>query len=225
MKLKKELIPIFPINLGWYEYPDFEKDKEALIEAVRSQEKLQDRDIDSGLALRIKHNIKESHPYFLSKNSEEHPVLNNLSQFFFDSVWDIVKELTPPEYLPPQGSRINIPDCWYHITNDKGYHEFHQHAGYSWSGIFYLQTSECNEYNGVNNFYDTFRPKIARDVGAFWSNEDVASIEPKEGYLLIFPSWIYHSAFPYEGDEDRIVISFNALIEPAEFDLTEQKEE
>ena len=212
-KLNKELIPIFPMNIGWYEYPDFTKDKDALIEAVRSEEKLQKNDIDSGVAPSIKFNLKESDFDFLTKD-KDHPVLENLASFFFNAVWDMISEMTPSEYLPPNGSRINIPECWYHITNNKGYHEFHQHNGFSWSGIFYLQTSECDYENGANNFYDTFRPKVKGDVGALYTASDVFSMKPEEGYLLLFPSWIYHSAVPYEGEEDRIIISFNASVEP-----------
>jgi hypothetical protein len=37
-------------------------------------------------------------------------------------------------------------------------------------------------------------------------------IQPEEGMLVIFPSYLPHKAMAYEGDKDRIIISFNVQI-------------
>ena len=41
----------------------------------------------------------------------------------------------------------------------------------------------------------------------------VTSLEPKEGDLLIFPSYLYHSVSENLSDNDRIIISFNVDID------------
>ncbi|HEY1377636.1 MAG TPA: putative 2OG-Fe(II) oxygenase [Gemmataceae bacterium] len=43
------------------------------------------------------------------------------------------------------------------------------------------------------------------------------SVDPPvhDGLLILFPSYLLHSALPYTGALDRIVISFNARVLPA----------
>ena len=38
---------------------------------------------------------------------------------------------------------------------------------------------------------------------------------PRDGLLILFPSYLLHSALPYRGERDRIVISFNSCTVPA----------
>ena len=40
-------------------------------------------------------------------------------------------------------------------------------------------------------------------------------IKPKEGMLIIFPSWLENGVYPNQSDEDRIVISANINLYPA----------
>ena len=40
-------------------------------------------------------------------------------------------------------------------------------------------------------------------------NADTIKVEPLEGNLLLFPSYLHHSVDENLSDEDRIVISFN----------------
>lgn len=47
--------------------------------------------------------------------------------------------------------------------------------------------------------------------GAFFASDD----DLLPGQLVLFPSWLAHQALPYEGELDRMVISFNASIHQA----------
>jgi hypothetical protein len=71
-------------------------------------------------------------------------------------------------------------------------------------GIYYLQCSECGKDppNGINRFYspDVFAPN------------DVVDFVPREGRVILFPGQVRHSALPYRGAEDRIVVSFNGSL-------------
>ena len=35
---------------------------------------------------------------------------------------------------------------------------------------------------------------------------------PRDGNLIIFPSYLKHMAFPYNGEKDRIIVSFHAQV-------------
>ena len=43
-------------------------------------------------------------------------------------------------------------------------------------------------------------------------NTNVVSIEPQEGMLVLFPSYLHHSVDINQSEEDRIIISFNATL-------------
>ena len=76
-------------------------------------------------------------------------------------------------------------------------------------GIYYLQCAECtaDPPNGINRFYSP---------NALEPN-DVVDLAPTEGKLILFPGHVRHSALPYRGKQDRIVLSFNArLVKPSE---------
>ena len=38
------------------------------------------------------------------------------------------------------------------------------------------------------------------------------AIQPLNGRMVLFPSWLYHQVNPYHGEAERISISFNAHI-------------
>ena len=66
--------------------------------------------------------------------------------------------------------------------------------------------------NGVNRFYNPMKPSYT-DAGTAWStannNVDIAA---QPGMMIVFPSWIDHSAMPYRGTKNRYILSFNSQI-------------
>ena len=116
----------------------------------------------------------------------------------------------------PQDLEIEFADSWYHITNDGGFHDAHVHHGCSWCGIFYLEVGASglrtgkSAPNGGSRFYCPFNlGGNYRDFGNKYLN---ASVDPpiENGLLLLFPSYLMHSGLPYQGEQDRVVIAFNA---------------
>ena len=43
----------------------------------------------------------------------------------------------------------------------------------------------------------------------FNSGTEYVFIEPQEGMIMFFPSWLEHDVEPSKSDEDRISIAFN----------------
>ena len=116
-----------------------------------------------------------------------------------------------------------IPDLresWTHITNNNGYHDAHTHLNTSWGGIYYLEAGECGEVededgilrmNGTNRFYSPIQ-YFTLDPSMQYLRHDAVDISPENGVLVIFPAYLLHSATPYIGKKDRVVISFNSII-------------
>ena len=117
----------------------------------------------------------------------------------------------------PRRIRPRITESWFHITNDGGFHDAHYHNQCSWCGIYYLQAGECTATdsvgpgNGVNRFYCPLPSGGAYfDYGNRYLQSNRVDIVPQDGMLVLFPSYLLHSALAYRGPRDRIAVSFNA---------------
>ena len=109
---------------------------------------------------------------------------------------------------------VEVHESWCHITQDGGYHDRHVHPNSSWSAIYYLDpgASDVATANGVNRFYNPTSVMYS-DGGTQWcSVSNSADVEPAEGSLIVFPSWISHSAMPYRGQQPRYILSCNCQI-------------
>jgi uncharacterized protein (TIGR02466 family) len=147
--------------------------------------------------------------------ARDHPGLKRLMAFIGQSVQQAVAHVNGPK-VPPGKIRVEVPDSWFHITNGGGHHDAHYHGGCSWCGIYYLQAGESaaaagGAPNGVNRFYSPLgRGGAHADYGNAYLGAVYVDVPPQDGLLLLFPSYLLHSALPYRGATDRVVISFNS---------------
>lgn len=117
----------------------------------------------------------------------------------------------------PRDVRVCAIESWFHITNESGYHDAHHHHGCSWCGIYYVQigdgvTDELR-HNGISRFYSPLAIGGAyQDYGTEYLQTGTYNVKPEEGMLVLFPSYLLHSALPYKGEKDRIVIAFNGQV-------------
>jgi uncharacterized protein (TIGR02466 family) len=104
---------------------------------------------------------------------------------------------------------IILGKAWASINPQNASNQIHDHPASLLSGVYYLKVPEPVS---PIVFYDP------RPVKMFLSPEferrndyssDITAFDPKEGLLLIFPSWLKHSVEPNMSEEDRISISFN----------------
>jgi uncharacterized protein (TIGR02466 family) len=107
---------------------------------------------------------------------------------------------------------INISAMWSVINEKNSFNIRHNHPNCYFSAAYYVKT---NSNAGRIKFFDPkevktmFYPKI-KQHNEFSSN--IVHIQPEEGKLLLFPSYLHHSVEENLSDEDRIVISFNINI-------------
>lgn len=201
--------PLFVATLADHDFL-----KNALIHYIYTCKEQQKNSIDSQVAPIAKHKLFESKLDFLDA---ELPEVMELKRIFEEQLADVVFSVNQDVW--PKGIDVNayIVESWYHITENGGYHDAHSHPNCSWCGIYYLEPGESalNQRNGINRFYD---PRINAehyaDAGtAYLSHQGVWDFEPKEGQVILFPSYLKHAALTYFGSKDRIVIAFNAIIE------------
>lgn len=159
------------------------------------------------------------------------PEFKQLIQFFAHSLQQTVsavnKDTWPKEKISLQ---LEILGCWFQIQNGMAFHDVHTHGNCSWSGVYYVQIDlaekrishpAMGEQNGVTRFYGPYSQWQAgahMDVGNAYLQKNTIDIAPEEGKLVLFPAYLPHKAMPYEGDQDRIIVSFNAQLHAAQGD-------
>jgi hypothetical protein len=84
-----------------------------------------------------------------------------------------------------------IDYLWFSISPPGAFHTWHIHGGSSQAGVFYIKTpANCGNIE--------FRHK-----------EQLLSIEPYAGLLLLFPPNLEHRTLSNTSNEDRITLAFN----------------
>jgi uncharacterized protein (TIGR02466 family) len=150
-----------------------------------------------------------------------HPGLAKFVAFAAETVRAAVAHVNGSRLNPDQ-LRVSFPDSWFHITNGGGFHDAHYHGSCSWCGIYYLQAGDSGRGpergapNGGNRFYSPLACGGGyKDYGNQYLDMTYVDPPPRDGLLILFPSYLLHSALPYRGERDRIVISFNSCTAPA----------
>ena len=194
--------------------PDHEYLKNDLLQYIDQYVADQNAEIASEVAITAKHQLSESKLCFLEA---QEPVIMELRRMLEELLSAVATEVNC-EYWP-EGAEgdATIIESWFHVTKNGGYHDVHSHPNCSWCGIYYLSPGESDlgSRNGVNRFYD---PRVNAehysDAGtAYISQHGFWDFEPVEGQIVLFPSYLKHSALPYFGKQDRVIIAFNAVVD------------
>lgn len=162
------------------------------------------------VAPHIKHNLIESDGSLSFFNTNE-KVIINLKEYLENEIYNVFDTLMSSKGKSFKHCKAEIIESWYHITNNGGYHDIHSHSHTSFSGIYFISVKECGYKNGSIRFYTPFNgPRT--DMGLNWLPPESIDFEPEDGDIIIFPGFLQHSAIPYFGKSERIVIAFNARI-------------
>ena len=169
-----------------------------------------ENNVASEIASTVKTHLYESgFNYF----DQDFNPLNELERFCVTALAEVCKDINSEVWTKERKYGVKITESWFHITKNHGHHDAHSHPMHSWSGIYYLDLGETQiaTKNGINRFYAPFKSEYLDRGNQYLTN--IWDVDPKNGMLVIFPSYIYHSALPYKGKINRYVIAFNARVE------------
>ncbi|WP_250655880.1 TIGR02466 family protein [Alkalimarinus coralli] len=196
--------------------PEHDVLKEDLLPYAYQVRKSADRAIASQVAVSAKNNLFESQLDFLESDTQG---VGELKLILEELVSAVVEQVNSRCMEEGEGLYASIIESWCHITENGGYHDAHSHPNCSWCGIYYLDAGDCElaSRSGVNRFYD---PRTCanqyHDAGTqYLDATGVWDFVPKSGQVVIFPSYLKHSALPYFGQKDRVVIAFNCRVDSA----------
>tara|TARA_Y100001938_G_scaffold126573_1_gene178647 strand:- start:573 stop:1151 length:579 start_codon:yes stop_codon:yes gene_type:complete len=106
-----------------------------------------------------------------------------------------------------------IGNMWANINPPGGYNAPHIHPNSLFSGVYYVKAPKnsgnlvCNEPRTGAQLNMPIR-KPGRPPKHLWRE---VHLEPKEGRIIMFPSWLWHCVEPNESNDIRISVSFNFI--------------
>ena len=153
-----------------------------------------------------KSNIKGWHSKDFNMQENEP---KNFIKFILPAIEQVITDMN----WEKQKQSININSMWAIINTGGAANHRHQHSNCTISGAYYVRAPKNS---GDIVVYDP-RPAPAYTypiaVNPNLLNAQVNGISPKEGALVLFPSYLDHSVNENLSNEERIVISFNITIQ------------
>ncbi len=190
---------IFPTPIWTMQLDNYENVNELMFNYIKSQQKSDEIGIN-------KSNVKGWHSKDFDLNDKDPQtfiafILPAIEQVMTDMNWDKIK----------QTAKIN--NMWAIINTGGSANLRHQHGNSTISGAYYVR-APINSGDIV--FYDP-RPAPVYSHPNVTNpnilNAQVNGVSPKEGALVLFPSYLDHSVNENKSAEERIVISFNIRIQ------------
>ncbi|PPR47596.1 MAG: hypothetical protein CFH19_00439 [Alphaproteobacteria bacterium MarineAlpha5_Bin9] len=136
--------------------------------------------------------LKDEEPLFFINS-----ISKMLNESSIDMGWDLKK------------NELKITGMWAIINPTNASNARHIHSNNFISAAYYVKAPE-NCGNIV--FYDPRSANVIRTPAFERSNtlnSSIFKITPKEGLLVLFPSYLHHSVDMNKSNEERIVVSFN----------------
>lgn len=123
-----------------------------------------------------------------------------------------IEGLWPPGVL---ADHALIANGWININPPGGYNSPHIHPNALLSGTYYLSVpTGANPFGGAIEFTAPHAtPKVPK---VFVTSMLAARVRvvPESGMVLLFPGTLQHWVHPNDSDDDRVSVSFNAVIRP-----------
>ena len=190
---------LFPTPVWTIQLDNYEHVNEEMYNFIKSNQKKDEIGIN-------KSNVKGWHSKDFDLNDKEPRkfisfILPLIEQVMIDMNWDKEKQI----------AKIN--NMWAIINTGGSANLRHQHGNSTISGAYYVRAPKNS---GDIVFYDPRPAPVYSHPNVITPNllnAQVNSISPKEGALVLFPSYLDHSVNENLSNEERIVISFNIRIQ------------
>jgi len=205
-------MPLWPTMFYNFDWSDHKKHAQELKTVCQDLEK---QNYVSNIAPDAKRGLYESGFDFVEYPS---PAVRAWADWVKNCMFQASNNANKRYWPPGTNVQVELHESWCHITRDGGYHDMHIHPNSTWSCIYYLDCGDMDgaTKNGLNRFYNP-NTTMHTDTGTLYiSRDNSIDILAEPGMLILFPSWIQHSALPYRGKQDRYVLSANSRITSSE---------
>ena len=107
-----------------------------------------------------------------------------------------------------------IGNMWANINPPGGYNRPHIHPNSHFSGVYYIKAPQNSGeivFNDPRSAAHMVMPDRVKDIkppSHLWRE---VRVNPLEGRILMFPSWLWHCVEPNGSNDIRISVSFNFI--------------
>jgi hypothetical protein len=108
-----------------------------------------------------------------------------------------------------------VTSIWTIRQESGDYQEMHTHPGGHLSGNIYIRSPDLAPGSQPSDSQILFRLPHSKDVSKFIMN-DTWKYTPKDGTVILFPSHLPHTVYPWKGTGTRTVMAFDAILVPIE---------
>lgn len=128
--------------------------------------------------------------------------------------WAVRNMVSLVANVPKFRTTIQIA-AWANVNGPGSFNQYHTHPNSLWSGVYYVKAGEYEgdtvRQPGKLKFYDPRGQidQLAHPGQGFGRNFNV---EPEDGMMLVFPSWLAHSVNTFDSNTQRISVAFNARV-------------
>lgn len=99
---------------------------------------------------------------------------------------------------------------WVALTRAGDYQTPHIHRGANISGVYYVAMANCEPPAGCIDF---ITPIDAQEATFLYGvSRSHCRVIPTAGALVIFPSYLRHFTHPFQTEDERICVVFNAFV-------------
>jgi len=164
--------------------------------------------------------------------SVDHPI-RKLQEQIYKMAYDYIRafENSCKKSIIDKDHKLTISKMWFLDMQDKDYLQAHQHGDNNiLSGVLYLKIPQI-----IKTKYDSEFPEGKQRDGVLVSNANgciefvynpmiipsrlISSntflVTPEVSHIYIWPSWLFHTIYPYYGPDVRRSLSFNIVTSPA----------
>ena len=106
-----------------------------------------------------------------------------------------------------------VASIWTIRQGPGDYQEMHTHPVGNISGNIYISSPELQDDSNPSDGQVLFRLPHTRDVTRFMMN-DTWKYSPEPGTIIVFPSHLPHTVYPWKGIGYRTVVAFDARLVP-----------
>lgn len=104
-----------------------------------------------------------------------------------------------------------ITSIWTIQQSEGQYQELHSHPGGNISGNMYITVPDFADDSEPSDGHVAFRLPETRDITKFIMS-DTWKYKPQAGSIILFPSHIPHTVYPWHGFGKRTVMAFDARL-------------
>ena len=147
--------------------------------------------------------------FFNQRNLFENYELSNFKKLIVDNIKKYVHSTQWSWAFDPKTpwkGNINIYDCIFYRTTINDFRDEHTHPHHHISGVYYYK---FNKNHGSIYFKNPVQTLANCQFPEGQKTPNKIEVEPAQGTLILFPSWLSHGTNVSNIEDDRVTVVFN----------------